>query len=160
MRFNIRVGAAIAGLGALAIAVPAAAHPGKSHHRKGTDHPSAHSHHCSKAHHVAYLEGGKVDGTPSTLAKNGDGTWSGTLVVDITHANHWARADRDKTVTYTFSSSKLKVHFDGGTTGFSAGERVQLIGKLAVMSKTCTASGSAPAAPIFRMVVVHPAGHS
>jgi hypothetical protein len=115
-----------------------------------------HSHKC-KPHNVAYVESGTVDATtPSTLAKNADGTWSGTLVVDVVNANHWAKADKGKPVTYTFTNAKLTVRFDGGTTGLAGGERVQLIGKLATVAKKCAASGSA-ASPVFRMVVVHAA---
>ena len=56
----------------------------------------------------------------------------------------------------TLSDVKLRVRFDGGATGFTAGERVALIGKLAAVAKKCTASGS-PASPVFRTIVVHPA---
>jgi hypothetical protein len=155
MRFNLKAGALAAAAGALAIAVPAAAHPGKSNHPSGGNNPSQ-SHKC-KPHKVAYIESGTVDSTTaSTLAANPDGTWSGTLVVDVTRTNHWARADKGTTVTYTFTNASLKVRFDGGTTGFTASERVKLIGKLAVVANKCTALSPA-ASPVFRMIVVHPA---
>jgi hypothetical protein len=142
----------VAAASTLAVAVPAAAHPGPS------DHPGsrpAQSHKCS-AHKVAYVESGTVGAAASTLAENPDGTWSGTLVVDVTKANHWARADKRTTVTYTFTNATLRVRFDGVATGFLTGERVKLIGKLAAVGKKCTALSPAPA-PVFRMVVVHPA---
>ena len=77
-------------------------------------------------------------------------------MVDVTSTNHRAKADKGTTVTYTFTDAKLKVRFDGGTTGFVAGERVKLIGKLAVVAKKCPALSPA-STPVFRMVVVHPA---
>jgi hypothetical protein len=108
-------------------------------------------------HSVGYLESGIVDGTTgSTLTVNPDDTWSGTLVVDVTRANHWAKADRGTTATYTFTNAKLTVRFDAGTTSFAAGERVKLIGKLAAVAGGCTAIAPVPS-PSFRMVVVHPA---
>jgi hypothetical protein len=152
--------AAIAAAGALVAAVPAAAHPGPGDHPGRGNHGSKGAEHSRKCDHkVGYVEGGTIDATTaSTLAQNADGTWSGTLVVDVTRANHWARADKGKTVTYTFTNATLKVHFDGGATAgtFTAGERVHLIGKLSAAGKHCTAP-STPAAPVFRMVVVHPA---
>lgn len=159
MKLNVKVGTLAAVTGALAIAVPAGAHPGNSNHPSSANNPGnnhSQSHKC-KPHNVAYIESGTVDATtPSTLAQNSDGTWSGTLVVDVVNTNHWAKADKGKTVTYTLSNAKLKVRFDGGTTGFTAGERVQLIGKLAAVAKKCAALDPA-ASPVFRMVVVHPA---
>jgi len=77
-------------------------------------------------------------------------------VVDVKTANHMAKADKGQTVTYTFTDAKLRVRFDGGTSAFTAGERVMLIGKEAAVAKKCTALTPAPA-PVFRMIVVHPA---
>jgi hypothetical protein len=144
----------------MAVAVPAAAHPGgNSNANGGGGQSGSHSHKC-QAHNRAYVESGTVDSTtPSTLAQNSDGTWSGTLVLDVNRANRAARADRGQTVTYTFTSATLDVVFDGGTTGFNAGEQVRLIGKIAATPKKCTAPSSA-ATPVFKRVVVHPAPSS
>jgi hypothetical protein len=167
MKLNIKTGAAVAVAGALVMAVPAAAHPGPSN---GHGHPNGHGHkgsgqpaqsHKCRPHNVAYVESGTVDSTtPSTLAQNSNGTWSGTLVVDVKSANHAAKADKQHpSVTYTFTDARLRVRFDKGTnasTGFTAGERVKLIGKLATVGKKCMALSPAPT-PVFRMLVVHPA---
>jgi hypothetical protein len=156
MRISLKAGALAAVAGALAIAVPAGAHPGPGNHPGKAD-PGSQSHKC-KPHNVGYVESGRVGaGTPSTLAQNSDGSWSGTLVVDVTRTNHWAKADKGTTVTETFTDAQLRVRFDATASGFTAGERVHLIGKLAVVAKKCTATGS-PASPVFRMIVVHPAG--
>lgn len=170
MRLNFKAGALVAAAGVIAIAAPAAAHPGPGNHRGHGNHPGQGNDpgHGGRTRHssdwqrcmprnVGYVESGTIDAsTPSTLAQNSDGTWSGTLVVDVTRPNHWAKADSGTTVTETFTDAKLRVRFDGTTSGFTAGERVRLIGKLAVVAKRCTATGS-QASPVFRMIVVHPA---
>jgi hypothetical protein len=148
MKLNTRIGVLVAA-GAMAMAVPAAAHPGGNGN-------GGQSHRC-QSHNRAYIDSGTVDSaTASAMTQNTDGTWSGTLVVDVTRTNHAARADRGQTVTYTFTSAQLNVVFDGGTTGFDAGNRVKLIGKIAAVGKNCPAP-TTPAAPVFKRVVVHPA---
>jgi hypothetical protein len=148
MKNTIKIGT-LAAIGALAVAMPAAAHPGGNSHGHG----KGSSHKC-QAHNRAYVESGAVDSTTaSTLAQNSDGTWSGTLVVDVTASNHAARADQGQTVTYTFSSADLNVEFDNGTTSFTASAPVQLIGKIAATAPKCPAPSS-PAAPVFRKIVV------
>jgi hypothetical protein len=159
MTVKAKVAMLASAAGALAIAVPAAAHPGPNHHNNGNHgngNGEGKSHKC-KPHNTGYIESGTVDvATASTLAMNTDGTWSGTLVVDVTRTNHWAKGAKGTTVTTTFTNAELKVHFDGGTSGFTGGERVKVIGKLAVVGKKCPAL-TPPATPMFRMVVVHPA---
>jgi hypothetical protein len=153
MKLNTKIGTLVA-VGAMAVAVPAAAHSPNSH---STGHGGNSGSHKCQAHRRAYVEGGTVDSvTPSTLAQNSDGTWSGTLVVDVTRANHTAKADRGQTVTYTFDSAQLNVRLDGGATGFDSGNRVRLIGKLAKVGRRCPAPDPAPA-PEFKRIVVHPA---
>ena len=128
-------------------AAPAAPTTAKTH--------PAQSHKCMP-HNVGFVESGTVDATTaSSLAAGTDGTWSGTVVVDVNHSNHWAAADKGKTVTQTLTSVK-HVQLPTGTTSLTAGERVKLIGKLAVVAKKCTAPATA-ATPVFSKVVVHPA---
>jgi hypothetical protein len=154
MKLNVKVGTLAAAAGALAIAVPAAAHPGPGNHPSKPDHPST-SHKCM-AHNVAYVESGTIDATTlSTLAKNSDGTWTGTLAVDVTRTNHAARKDNGTIVTPMFTNATLHVNFADTATGFTSGERVKLIGKLATVAKKCPPP-STPATPVFRMIVVHP----
>ncbi|HLH64695.1 MAG TPA: hypothetical protein VKV27_03260 [Solirubrobacteraceae bacterium] len=168
MRLSRRSSAVVALAGALAIAAPAAAHPGPGgnhgrHNGQGQsgtpgDHGrgSSRSRRC-EPHNVAYVESGTIDATTaSTLAQNPDGTWSGTLVVDVRNVNHHALGDRGKTVTYTFTDAHLRVRFQHGTTTFAAGERVKLIGKIEMVARRCMALTPAPA-PTFRMIVVVPA---
>ena len=152
MKLNMKAGT-LAAIGALVVAMPAAAHPGGNGHGGKS---SSHSHKC-QPHKRAYVEAGTVDSaTASTLAQNSDGTWSGTLVVDVIRSNRAAKADRGQTVTYSFDSAPLRVRFAGGTSGFSAGERVRLLGKVQTVARRCTAPDPAPA-PVFHRLVVHPA---
>ncbi len=158
MRFNVKVGTLVAAAGALAIAVPAVAHPGPNTHANTHSSAATHtskSHKCAP-HNVAYIVSGTVSSTPaSTLAANSDGTWSGATAINVTQTNHWARAAKGTTQTYTFTNSKLAVDMASGATSFSAGERVKMIGKIAVVSKKCTAP-TAAAQPVFRSAVVSP----
>ena len=153
MKLNIKIGT-IAAVGALIAAVPATAHPGGNGNGNGGQ--SGQSHKC-QSHNRAYVESGTVDSTTAaTMVQNPDGTWTGTLTVDVTRTNHAAKADRGQTVTYTFTSAQLDVRFDGGETTFAAGDQVKLIGKIAAVGKNCPAP-TTPAAPVFKRIVVHPA---
>ena len=145
-----------ASVGALAVAVPAIAQADKGGKpaNPGKSHPTQ-SHKC-KAHNVAYVESGTIDATTASTLAASNGSWSGTLVVDVKTTNHAAMGDKGKTVTYSFTSAKLRVRFGHGVTGFTAGERVKLIGKLATVGKDCTPLNPA-ATPVFSKVIVHPA---
>jgi hypothetical protein len=142
---------AVAVAGALAVAVPAIAQADKGGNQGNKTHP-AQSHKCMP-HNSAYVESGTIDATTASTLTSSNGTWTGTLVVDVTRTNHAARADKGKTVTYTFTSSNVRVRFGHGVTALAGGERVKLIGKLATVAKKCPAP-STPAAPVFKKVVV------
>jgi hypothetical protein len=155
MKLNIKAGLAVMAVGAL-VAVPATtlAGPPSNHGNKGkgsngANHPS----HKCVAHNRAYVEGGTVDA--QTTAAFANGAWSGTLFVDVTSANHAAKGDIKTTVSVDPTTVKT-IRFDDGTTAFTAGEQVQLIGKIQAVAKKCTALNPAPT-PVFRMIVVHPA---
>jgi hypothetical protein len=166
---KFKIGTLVASAAAIGVAFPAAAHPQNSNphaaaHGGNQTHAGAKGHRASshkcQAHNVAYVESGTIDpATASTLAANSDGTWSGTLVIDVTKGNHHAKADIGKTVTYTLSNAKLRVRLDDGATGFSAGERVKVIAKIAAVAGKCTVAGPA-ATPVLKTVVVHPAAPS
>lgn len=162
MRLNFKAGALVAVAGALVIAVPAAAHPSGSDHPKGNNQGNGSSHssasHGCKAHKVAYIVHGTIDSSQTAITVTDGTVASGTLVVDVTRTDHWAKADKAATqpVSYQLGPG-TKVKFDGGTTDFSSGERVNLIGKAGVVkNKHCTGAGTV-GTPTVRMVVVHPA---
>jgi hypothetical protein len=159
MSIKVKRTALVAAVGALAMAVPAGAHPGPGSHPGGSANnpghttPPAKSHRCAP-HNVAYVVSGTI--TASTMAQNSDGTWSGTLTYTVTHHNHWAANDPG-----TATLTNVKVAFDNGATAFATGELVKLIGKLGVVrgghgKHACTNSGP-QGSPTFRMVVVSPA---
>ena len=138
MRINFKAGALVAAASALAIAVPAAAHPSGSDHPNGTSHPNGSSHPSGshgQAHNVAYIVSGTIDSSQGTIMVTNGTVSSGTLEVDVTQTNHWARKDKtaSQPVAYQLGPN-TNVKFDGGTTGFSTGERVKLIGKAPVVS--------------------------
>jgi len=150
MRNKFKAAALLAAVGALAIAVPAAAHPGNTNHPSGT--------HSCKTHNVAYIVGGTVTDV-SGLTVNSD-TPTGTLVITVTHANKWAKKDgasNGASETYTVTGAKVK--FPPGTGSFANGDRVQLIGKFPMVRSHGQNACTAPTSPVptFRAVVDHPA---
>lgn len=155
MKLKHRTGAVVVAASVLAIAVPAAAHPGPSTHSGGTNQSSAHTHRCAP-HKRAYIVSGTItDG--SGMTQNSDGTWSGStpLTYTVTHHNRWAKDDSGSATL-----TNVKVKFDDGATDFSAGNQVKLIGKIEYVRakghNTCTNSGP-QGDPAFRMLVVSPA---
>ncbi len=150
MRIHAKVGA-LATIGALAVAVPATAHPGSP-----PPHPSQ-SHKCA-SHNVAYIVYGTVDSTQGalTLTKNSNGTYSttGSLIVHVTSTNHWAKGEKTGMQPRTFALTlSTKIRLGQGLTTIAAGDRVKLIGKERVSASKCN---TPPASPTFTMVVVHP----
>ena len=150
MRDKFKAAPLLAAVGALAIAVPAAAHPGNANHPSET--------HSCKTHNVAYIVGGTVTDV-SGLTVNGD-TPTGSLAITVTHSNKWAKKDgatKGASKTYTLTGAKVK--FAASTTSVANGDRIQLIGKFPMVrshgKNACTAPTSP--APTFRIVVDHPA---
>jgi hypothetical protein len=158
VRINFKSGALVAAAGALALAVPAMAHPGPSGHSNGSSHSSG-SHKC-KPHNVAYIVHGTIDPSQATITVTNGTVSAGTLEVNVTRTNRWAKGDRPGNATQPVAyqlGPNTRVKFDGGTTDFTSGERVTLIGKAPhVSNKHCTGAGTV-GTPTFRMVVVHPA---
>ena len=152
-----------ASVGALAVAVPAIAQAdkgGNPSNNAGKNHPTHPSHptqsHKCQPHNVAYVVSGTIDAATASTLAGSNGVWSGALVVDVKTTSHAANAVKGTTVTYTFTSANLRVRFGHGVTGFSAGERIKLIGKLATVGKKCMPL-SPPATPVFSKVIVHQA---
>ena len=172
MTTKLKASALVAAAAAFAVAVPAAAHPGpdhptpnnsgKSSHGDGSTHGNAGSHssgsHKCMPHKVAFIVRGTVDASQAAITVTNGTVASGTLAVDVTHTNHWAKADKTATQPVSVQlGPATKVKFDGGTTAVSTGERVTLIGKAPlVTNKHCTGAGTV-GTPTVRMVIVHPA---
>jgi hypothetical protein len=129
----------------LALAGPAAA----KH-----SHPST-SHKCTP-HKVSYEASGTL--VDSSLAKNADGSYTGTLTVHVTRNNHHARSDVGKDVTYTLTNARVKFGH-GVTNPAAAGDRVTVIGKVTTLAKKCDQTGFTPTVTI-RKAVIHLPRHT
>jgi hypothetical protein len=126
-------------------------------------HPGS-SHKC-KPHGVAYIASGTLEAplpTPTTLTKNGDGTYSGTLTVKIAHTNHHAQGDKSTTKEFKLENVHLTLGIadvsNNGSVGvedLQVSDQVKLIGKITFLAKKCSRSGFSATTKI-RQVVIHP----
>lgn len=136
--------AAVAVAGTLAGAVPAIAvagtHPTHPNHPAHPAHPAhpSHSHKCA-AHKVAYVAYGKLVSWSAT--KNSNGTYSGTIVVDVSRANHHAKGDKGSATTYKLTDARVR--FGKGANPPAAGDGVKVIGKITAVAKKCTDQSAA-----------------
>jgi hypothetical protein len=129
---------------------------GAQHGNSGTTHGKSHK--CV-AHRVGYVASGTL--VSQTLTKNADGTYSGEVVVEVTHTNHHAAADKGKTVSYTVE--KVHVTFgladtnsDGsvGVDDLAKGDRTHLNGKITTLAKKCDQT-EFKATTTIRKIVFH-----
>ena len=75
-----------------------------------------------------------------SLTRNSDGTYSGTLTVHVTSANHHAKADKGTDKSYTLDHAKTNLH--GEDPGaLVAGSRVKLKGTITTLAKKCDQTG-------------------
>ncbi|HEX3391616.1 MAG TPA: hypothetical protein VHS55_03555 [Solirubrobacteraceae bacterium] len=133
------------------------AHPGHPHHPA---HPRK-SHKCIP-HNVAYVASGTF--VAQTLSKNADGTYSGSLTVDVTHTNHHAAGDLGMTAKiYTLTGARVRVdiadvNHDGsvGLDDLQAGDRVKLIGSITTLGKKCDQTGFTAQTTIVKVVFHEP----
>ena len=145
-----------AGLAALALAVPAQAHehPGKVHKQ----HKAAKQHNKCQPRAVGYKARGTLlslsltqtagGGTPEL----GDDRYNGSVMVNITKANHQAPTG----VQPPFSLVNAKVKFadanhDGVADVPQAGDRVKLHGKITKLKRKCDQTGFTPEITVRRV---------
>jgi hypothetical protein len=130
--------------GALAIAVPATAKPA---------HPShpATSHKCT-AHKVGYVASGTLVSWSAT--QSGAKTYTGTITVHVTQANHHAASSKGSDVTYTLTNTK--VSFGDGANPPVAGDRVHVIGKITEVAKKCTDQSAAGTVTLHKVDIKAP----
>jgi hypothetical protein len=75
--------------------------------------------------------------------QNADGTWSGTISVQVKHANNHAASTKGTAATFTLTNAK--VHMSHGVTNPpAAGSRVQVMGKVTALAKGCSQTGFTP----------------
>jgi hypothetical protein len=136
--------AAIAGIAALWVSVPALAKgpPTKTYPIKP----------CV-SHKVAYIASGTL--VSSTLVKNANGRYDGTLVVHVKRANHHAKATKNNDTTFTLVNARVKFGH-GVTNPAPAGSRVQVIGKITQIPHGCAPGTFVPTVTV-RQVVIHAA---
>jgi hypothetical protein len=127
---------------------------GKGNGKGKGSHPGQ-SHKCTH-HNVAYIASGTL--ASQTLSKNPDGTYSGTLEVEVTHTNN--HAVKGKTI---YNVSKVHVTFgladinhDGsvGLDDLQTGDRVKAIGKITTLAKKCS-HGTFTATTTIRRIIFH-----
>jgi hypothetical protein len=93
---------------------------------------------------VARNEGYNASGTlvTASLTAQGHGRYSGTLVVDVTKANHRAPTGNQ---TYALSDARVKFHRRVNPVSPPAGSRVKLSGKITELpNKHCSSAGFTP----------------
>ncbi len=151
---------AVAATVALTAAVPAfAAKPAHPVHPTHPSHPAypirstgGKSQKCT-AHEVAYIASGKLVSWSATAGAKG--TYSGTVVIDVTRANHHAKGAKGTDETFTLSGAKVR--FGKGATVPAAGDRVSLTGKITLIAKKCTNQTGAGIVTVRRVFVKTPA---
>jgi hypothetical protein len=118
-------------------------------------HPNQ-SHKC-RPHRVAYVASGTF--VSQTLTKNADGSYSGEVMVTVTHTNHHAIGDEGTTKAYkvenvhvTFALTDTNNDGSVGLDDLKAGDRVRLIGKITTLAKRCDQSGFTSTTTIRRIV--------
>jgi len=136
----------------MAFAVPAVAAPGDHPAKPATPSHGSKSHKC-KPHGVAYVVGGTL--VSGTLTANTDGTYSGTLTVHVTQANHHAKAVKGTDQTYTLTNAKLKLNGED-PAALVVGSRVKLQGKITRLAKKCDQTGFTATTTIKRGTIKPP----
>jgi hypothetical protein len=92
----------------------------------------------------AYVAHGIIQA--AALTKNADGTYDGTLTVDVKQTNQHGRWSKKTTQTFTLDNAK--VHFGGGETDAKQGDRVTIVGRIAKTKKAkASTDGTTPATP-------------
>jgi hypothetical protein len=106
-----------------------------------------------QAHPVSYRVAGNLES--GSLTANSDGTYDGTLVVDVKRTNRHAKADKGTTVTYTLTSAHLKLHGED-PSALTANSRVKLKGTITKLAKKCDQTGFTPTVTIKRGTIKPP----
>jgi len=113
-------------------------HPAPPAHPAPPTRPST-SHKCLP-HDEAYIASGILVSWSAT--ETGTRTFSGTITVHVTKANHHAAAATGSDVTYTLSNTT--VTFGEGANPPTAGDSVRVIGRISELGKKCSQTSLAP----------------
>lgn len=113
---------------------------------KGKDHAKPRK--CTE-HDVAYIVSGTL--VSDTLSKSETAnTYSGQVVVEVTHTNRHARSARGETETYTVQDARVKGPI--AVEALKQGDKVKLIGKITSIAPKCESSTFTPAITITKLV--------
>jgi hypothetical protein len=106
-------------------------------------------HKCTP-HPVAYVVSGTVQ-AGTALTQDAKHTYSGTLVVAVTKANHHAKGDKGTTKTYALDHAK--VHFGHGVdhNAPAPGSRVHAKGTITTLAKKCDQTGFTPTVSLAKV---------
>jgi hypothetical protein len=113
---------------------------------KGKDHAKPRK--CSE-HEVAYIVSGALVSDTLSKSESGD-TYSGQVVVEVTHTNRHARSARGETETYTVQDARVRGPI--AVEALKQGDEVKLIGKIASMAPKCESPTITPAITITKLV--------
>jgi len=139
--------------------------PGHGHGHGNQSGTHGKSHKC-KPQSVGFIVSGTF--VSQTLTLSSDGTYSGNVVVTVTHTNHHAVGEKEAKVTVekTYPLTKVHVTFGladtnaNGSTGLDdlkVGDRVMLIGKVTKLAKKCDNSKFTAQKTIRKVVFNDPA---
>jgi hypothetical protein len=123
---------------------------------KGPKSPNVPKAQKCQPHPVAYTVSGTFSSGSLTL--NSDGTYSGSLVVNVTKANDHAKAAKGTTVTYTLTSAKVKLHGENAAA-LTANSRVKLKGTITTLAKNCNQTGFTAVVTIKKADIKPPKTH-
>jgi hypothetical protein len=87
-------------------------------------------------HAVSYRVSGPLT-VPGALVANTDGTYNGTLTVQVLRSNWHARADKGTTKPYTLVNAKVKFGNGVDKTTPAAGTKAKLKGTITFEPKKC-----------------------
>jgi hypothetical protein len=125
--------ALIGAVAALSVSIPAAAEATSSHHLRGH-----HDHPC-RLHDDRYSARGTL--VSWSLTPNANGTYSGSLVVDVLHGNRHATGEVGSDTTYTVTDAVVRFG-PHATVPPVAGSRIRVLGRALVTGRRCTGTGS------------------
>ena len=160
------LGAAAVGLGVW-VPFSAAAKPGSPgravgrtmEHRdqgRGKEHAAKGRTKGCNVHSVAYIASGVL--VSDSLTKNANGTYSGEVAVEVKRANHYARGELGKTVTYKVSEVRVVLGIGSQSgqqptvEGLKAGDRAKVIGRITFLPRRCSQAGFTPTVTVKRLI--------
>ncbi|HMJ32606.1 MAG TPA: hypothetical protein VK501_01720 [Baekduia sp.] len=152
----MRTLALVGAIGALAVVAPAQAdkpaHPPKPAHPAKPAQPAKppKAKDCTP-NNRGFRAAGSLGA--AALAKNADGTYSGTITADVKKANRSAPTGSQ---TYTLDHAKVKFHHGVDPVAPGPGSRVTVHGKITGLPKSCSTTGFTPSVTVKKVDINRP----